>query len=297
MLSFSIMNQIATLQSLNRLGTQMAKARSMDQLLWLITESCTHFLQLEDLVIYTRHEQDDSLIQSAAYGEKCSTENSVINPLQIKMGQGIVGRSAMRREALNVEDTRLTNHYVVDDQVRLSELAVPIIWRNKVVGVIDSENSSKGFFNGFYVDVFGLIAQLCAPMMDHFQKREKKKAGIELSNKYYLQFIQLLERDKIYRDKHLSLDSVARQLDISTVYLSKIINQVGQQPFSTLINKYRIEEVQQLIRKGQHHHYNLLVLAHQAGFNSKSSFNYNFKFYTQQTPSDFIRSLEKEGLE
>ena len=223
------MNHLSTLQSLNQLGSQMSKARNMDQLLLYVTESCTRFLQLEDLIIYTCQTQDQVLIQSAAYGQKCGAENAVINPLQIEIGEGIVGRSALQKEVLNIKDTSLVDHYLVDDQVRLSELAVPIIWRNKVLGVIDSENSTRGFFTGFYVDVFGLIAHLCAPFIDHFQKKEKNKAKFILSNKYYLQFIQLLEQDKIYRDKQLSLDRVAMELNISTIYLSKIIHQVGHE--------------------------------------------------------------------
>ena len=284
------MNYPGTLQALNQLSRMVAQARTLDQLLWCVTNSCTRFLQLEDFVIYLRQEKEETLIQSAAFGEKCGKENSILNPLRIPIGKGIVGITAQTRQVQKVDDTSKNDHYLVDDRIRLSELAVPIIWNDKVIGVIDSEHQHKGYFSSFYVDVFCLIAALCAPIIDQFLRKEKKK--IKADNHYYQQLIQLLEEEKIYRNRQLSLDGVAGKLNITPVYLSNIINQAGGEPFATLVNKYRIREVQDLIQQGQHRHYNLLALAYQAGFNSKSSFNHNFKLQTRLTPSDFVREVD-----
>lgn len=257
-------------------------------MLWELTHTCTRFLQLDDFVVYTRKHKDKSLIQAAAAGKKGSKKKEVINPLQIPIGKGIVGLSALRQAPQLVTDTSQNNDYLIDDQQRLSELAVPIVWNNKVIGVIDSEHQNKHFFSSTYVDLFCVIAGLCAPFMDQLIKKEQKKINPE--NKYYHQFIHLLKEEKIYRDKQLSLNSVAERLEITPIYLSNIINQQGELPFATLVNKYRIQEVKTLIQQGQHQKFNILSIAYQAGFNSKSSFNSNFKNQTQQTPSEYIKS-------
>lgn len=44
-----------------------------------------------------------------------------------------------------VTDTTRDPRYVVDDEVRLAELTVPLLLQNKVIGVIDSEHPEKGF--------------------------------------------------------------------------------------------------------------------------------------------------------
>ncbi len=284
------MNYPSVLKSLNQLSQSISSAHSLDQFLWEVTRTCTPLLELEDLVIYTRPKKEATLVQSAAFGEKCTDQNAILNPLQIPIGKGIVGQSALTQSPQKVDDTSQNRHYLIDDRHRLSELAVPIIWNNKVLGVIDSEHRHKGYFSSIYVDIFGLIAALCAPIMNQLLQ-QKKKQNTTAGQKYYEQLIHLLEKEKIYRDKHLSLQSVSSQLQITPIYLSNIINQMGEEPFATLVNKYRIREIKTLLHQGQHQQYKLLALAYQVGFNSKSSFNYNFKLQTQITPSQFIKQM------
>ncbi|MEM8908924.1 MAG: GAF domain-containing protein, partial [Bacteroidota bacterium] len=215
------MNYPLAFHTLNQFSRSISQIDQLDQLLWYITDTCTRFLHLEDFVIYIRKEKENALVQSAAFGQKCGANQSILNPLQIPIGQGIVGLSALTQEAQKVDDTRQNDHYLIDDQQRLSELAVPIIWNNKVIGVIDSEHRHPAYFSTIYVDIFCLIATLCAPIIDQLQRKEKKKISTE--NKYYDQLVQLLEKEKIYRDKYLSLNSVAQRLQISPIYLSKIV--------------------------------------------------------------------------
>ncbi|MEM9917812.1 MAG: helix-turn-helix domain-containing protein [Bacteroidota bacterium] len=284
------MDAAGILHSLNGLSQSMARAGRIDDLLWQVTNHCSRFLQLDDFVIYTRKEKANSLIQSAAHGAKCHSKNAIANPLELPIGTGIVGMTALTQKPLLVNDTRQNAHYLVDGEHRLSELAVPIIWKDTVIGVIDSEHQHRGFFSSTYVDAFCLIANLCAPFMHQLIQKDKKK--ISADNKHFEELLFLFDRKNIHRDKSLSLQSTAKELGISAVYLSNIVNQISGQSFSYLVNKYRIRDVQQSIRKGQHQCYNLLALAYQAGFNSKSSFNYNFKLHTQQTPSDFIKRVK-----
>ncbi|MCK4735219.1 MAG: AraC family transcriptional regulator, partial [Methanophagales archaeon] len=56
--------------------------------------------------------------------------------------------------------------------------------------------------------------------------------------------------------------------------------------FHDFINKYRVEEFKKLAKESPH--YSILALAFEAGFNSKSSFNSNFKNHTGETPSHYI---------
>ena len=284
------MDYPTTLKSLNQLHQFMVKTRSLDELLWGVTNTCTRLLRLEDFVIYIYKKKEELLVQSAAYGEKCIDERLIINPMQIPIGKGIVGISALTKSPQQVNDTRQNIHYLVDDQPRRSELAVPIIWNNKVIGVVDSEHHHQNFFSSTYLDFFCLIANLSAPIMAKLIQKEKKKTRVE--NKYYQELIRLLEEKKVYRNKSLSLQMIARLLDISSVYLSQIIHQVSDQSFSALVNQYRVREVKLLIKQNKHLHYNILSLAYQAGFNSKSSFNANFKSQTRLTPSQFIKQLE-----
>lgn len=150
------------LRILNYFSTSLAGSNTVEEILWDITYNCISELEFEDAVVYLINEEDQTLIQRAAYGEGKEKNYEVINPLIIPMGKGIVGAAAKSQKTINVEDVENDPRYIVDGQIRGSELAVPIIYENKVIGVIDSEHSEVAFFKNFHVQIIEAIASLAA---------------------------------------------------------------------------------------------------------------------------------------
>ncbi len=99
--------------------------------------------------------------------------------------------------------------------------------------------------------------------------------------------IAYMNSDKPYLDPDLTLTDLAKQLDISRNQLSEVINTGIGDNFYNFINKYRIDEVKQLIRDDSKKRYKIMSLAYEAGFNSKSSFNNIFKKTMGLTPSAY----------
>jgi AraC-like DNA-binding protein len=91
-----------------------------------------------------------------------------------------------------------------------------------------------------------------------------------------------------FRDPELSLDSLARQLGTNTSYLSRAFNEGLGESFSEVIGALRVGWVQQRLAEGSTA--DLLELALEAGFSSKTSFNRTFKALTGQTPSAWRRA-------
>src|SRR5437868_3724187 len=60
--------------------------------------------------------------------------------LRVKVGEGVTGVAAQRREALLVGDVSKEARYISSVPNVRSELAVPLIVKNKVIGVIDLES-------------------------------------------------------------------------------------------------------------------------------------------------------------
>lgn len=96
------------------------------------------------------------------------------------------------------------------------------------------------------------------------------------------------EREGWFRDPELSLDSLARQLGTNTSYLSRAFNEGLGESFSDVIGGLRVAWVQQRLAAGAAGE--LLDLALQAGFSSKTSFNRVFKGRTGMTPSAWRRA-------
>jgi LytS/YehU family sensor histidine kinase len=85
-----------------------------------------------------------------------------MNPMEIHIGQGIVGTVAKTGIAEIIKDTSADPRYIKDDAMRFSEIAVPIIYGGEVFGVIDSEHSQKNFFTNRHLQILNTIATLCA---------------------------------------------------------------------------------------------------------------------------------------
>lgn len=120
-----------------------------------------------------------------------------------------------------------------------------------------------------------------------------KKSGLseEKADDYLLRLVTLFETEKVYRNSNLTLGELSKNIEISQHNLSEIINTKLNKTFYDFVNKYRVEEVQKKIVDGESEKYNLLSIAFDAGFNSKSSFNSIFKKFTGQTPTEFKSSL------
>lgn len=90
---------------------------------------------------------------------------------------------------------------------------------------------------------------------------------------------------KLYLDKDISLDSLAKILDTNRTYLSSCINTCSGKNFNQWINDFRIDYLLERIHSGQ----KLSVLAEKAGFVSTDSFYRNFKRKTNLTPNEYLK--------
>jgi phosphoserine phosphatase RsbU/P len=67
--------------------------------------------------------------------------------LRIRVGKGVVGRAAEQRESILLEDVRLEKNYISANPDVRAELAVPLIVKNRVIGVLDLQAEQVGFFS------------------------------------------------------------------------------------------------------------------------------------------------------
>lgn len=119
---------------------------------------------------------------------------------------------------------------------------------------------------------------------------EYRKSGLkaEEAPELHQQLLRLMQTEKPYLEPKLSLAQLAERLGVLPNHLSQIINQYEEKNFYDFVNSYRVEEFIDLAKKDTDKNFNLLGLAFEAGFNSKSSFNQVFKKFKGKTPSEFL---------
>ncbi|HLG76586.1 MAG TPA: GAF domain-containing protein, partial [Ktedonobacteraceae bacterium] len=78
--------------------------------------------------------------------------------MRIPMGKGVVGQAALTREPVLVPDVTVADNYInVNPDVR-SELAVPLIVKNRVIGVIDIQSEQPDYFQQEHLHLLKLTA-------------------------------------------------------------------------------------------------------------------------------------------
>ncbi|MCU7921131.1 MAG: helix-turn-helix transcriptional regulator [Candidatus Thiodiazotropha sp. (ex Dulcina madagascariensis)] len=99
-----------------------------------------------------------------------------------------------------------------------------------------------------------------------------------------------MKSEQPYLDNKLTLSQLAGQIGISSNYLSQIINEQLRQNFFDFINRHRVETAMQALSDPAQLDTNILSIALNAGFNSKSAFYTAFKEHTGQTPSHYRKT-------
>lgn len=105
--------------------------------------------------------------------------------------------------------------------------------------------------------------------------------------------LQVMEKERLYRDEELSLADLADELALSTHQVSELINQELGKNFAAFVNDFRIREACELLRKDPDR--SVLDIAFEVGFRTKSSFHRAFQKHTGKTPSEY-RGLASSNL-
>lgn len=170
---------LRSLQLLEAFAADLAGIHDVDKLLWAIAENTISKLGWVDCVIYLLSNNGESLMQKAAYGPKNVDYRAIFQPIEIPLGAGIVGQVARTGRTIRVDDTRNIEAYIMDDELRLSELAVPIQIGGRVLGVIDSEHPSPGFYTESDQLVLETIASITATKIESaISKKENDELAL-----------------------------------------------------------------------------------------------------------------------
>ncbi|PZF70920.1 helix-turn-helix domain-containing protein [Taibaiella soli] len=104
-----------------------------------------------------------------------------------------------------------------------------------------------------------------------------------------------MQEKKLYKDDELTLEKLSASVNISRHHLSEALNQFEHKTFYQFVNEFRVQEIIAALDKCRRQEIipNILALAMEAGFKSKSSFNLYFKKYTGRTPTEFLKTKQQ----
>src|ERR1035438_4326656 len=137
----------------------------------------------------------------------------VADRIRVKVGQGVTGRAAETRQAVLVADATQEAFYLEGVPNVHSELAMPLIVKNRVIGVIDIEAREKGYFTEEHKRLLTLIASRMAVGIENARlhtRTTRQARTLLLLNEIARELTSILHVDELL--KHIA-EQVARLID------------------------------------------------------------------------------------
>jgi phosphoserine phosphatase RsbU/P len=126
----------------------------------------------------------------------------VAERIRVKVGEGVTGRAVQERTAILVDDVSKETHYIDAVPRVRSELAVPLINKNRVIGVMDLEARERAYFKEEHARVLTLIASRIAVSIENARlyTRIVKQAGtLALLNEISRDLTSILNVDQLLK--------------------------------------------------------------------------------------------------
>jgi len=175
---------------INRFAVDIMNLKTSSELMWHVAREVVGNMGFHDCVIYLTDPLGHYLRQVAAIGAKNLEGDDIINSLRIRVGDGVTGRVAKTGKPIIVDDLSKEPSYIPDLEPALSEICVPMLIDDKVVGVIDSEEARAGVFNERHLEVLSTIAAMASGKLKLIREAEQA----QLRNRELERTRQRLER-------------------------------------------------------------------------------------------------------
>ncbi|MDQ3068494.1 MAG: GAF domain-containing protein [Acidobacteriota bacterium] len=149
-------------ETLAEIGREVAALLDLDQLMPRIAQLAKRLVDYRTFGILLLNEDTRMLEMRVAvqYGEKVSLPH-------VPVGEGLVGYAALHKEPVNVPDVHNDPRYIkVVEDVR-SELAVPLLLKDRCIGVFDLESPELDAFSKRDIEILTLLASQAAVAIEN----------------------------------------------------------------------------------------------------------------------------------
>ena len=152
----------STLETLAEIAREFAAILNLDELLTRIANLTRRVIDYRTFGILLLNDETGELEMKVAvrYGDKISVP-------RVKLGTGLTGYAALHRETVLVPDVGNDPRYIkVVDDAR-SELVIPLLLKDRCIGVFDLESPELDAFTKSHVEILQLLASQAAVAIEN----------------------------------------------------------------------------------------------------------------------------------
>jgi len=134
--------QARILLLLNEIARELTSILNLDELFGRIAELLRRLIDFQMFSILLLDSSGEKLQHrfSLRFNENVHVKQ------EIPLGRGLVGQAAETGHAIVVPDVSKDSRYIESNPETRSELVVPLVYKDKVIGVLDLEHTRRGFF-------------------------------------------------------------------------------------------------------------------------------------------------------
>src|SRR5579862_7806415 len=170
----------------------------LNTLLQRVAEMLKRFIDYEIFAILLLNDKTQELRIRFQVGHP----PEVAERIRIKVGQGVTGQAVQRREAVLVNDVAAEENFINSAPRARSELAVPLIAKNKVIGVIDVEAGQTGAFTEEHKRLLTLFASRIAVGIENarlYTRVSRQARQLALLNEISRELTSILNLDQLLK--------------------------------------------------------------------------------------------------
>jgi len=161
--------QAETLLVLNEVSREISSILDVEELLRRAAELIKRVIdyQIVSIMLYDEEQKIFRHRLDVKHGQR------VQGKLRVAATEGIVGAAATLREPVLVPDVTNDPRYLMVNPETRSELAIPMIYKNKVIGVLDLESPQLNYFTEEHVQTLTILAANLAVALENARLYEQ----------------------------------------------------------------------------------------------------------------------------
>ena len=160
--------QHRTLRTLTKTSQGFSSILDLDELLGTVAESVKALMDYDSFIIWLLDEQKQVLRKRVSISLDGEAEMD-----EIPISVGVTGSAARLRRPMRVEDTAADPRYIASHPNLRSEVAVPLMLRDRVIGVMDLESHRLNYYSMDHVRTLALLAPQVASAIENARLYEE----------------------------------------------------------------------------------------------------------------------------
>lgn len=163
------LRQARTLQLLNEISRELSSVLVLNELLRKIGTLTKRLIDYHRFSILLADDRARTFLTVISIKQ----DERMPEQFAIPFGHGIVGAAAGSRQTILVPDVSRDRRYIVVNPETRSEMVVPLVYRDRVIGVVDLESARPAYFTEEHVRIFSTLAPQIAIAIENARLYER----------------------------------------------------------------------------------------------------------------------------